>query len=244
MNLRRLLQRVSAASRGHIVVNLDVTAGRRPGYHYLTQYGNLFLQNRYTDWANYYPYRTLRNLWQLSRYVPPQQLQIEFLNIYRNTANYAAGDPFAPAQVPFDYAFAVTMMAQPLAFFEATGLPPAARRHGATVKAYRDIQAAVHSGQIFPVGREPNGREWTGFQSLVDAGSGYLLVIRERHRQSQQQLATWLPAGVRVRFEHLLGQGASFTGRTDARGGIAVRLPDEHNYALYRYQLAGQAGGD
>ncbi|WP_179957547.1 alpha-galactosidase [Exilibacterium tricleocarpae] len=237
-NLRHLLQRVSEASGGDIVVNLDVTAGRRPGYHYLTRYGNLFLQNRYTDWANYYPYRTLRNLWQLARYVPPQQLQIEFLNIYRNADKYGEEDPFAPARVGFEYAFAVTMMAQPLAFFEATGLPPVARRYGTTIKRYRQLQAGIHSGQIFPLGREPNGRQWTGFQSIVDDRSGYLLVLRERHRRSQQPLVTWLPPGAQVRFERLLGRGMSFEGRVDAEGRVNFQLPDKHSYVLYRYRLA------
>ena len=68
------------ATGGEAVFNLDVTAGRRWGYHYGNEYGNLFLENRYTDWSNYYPHWTLRNLWMLSRYVPPQNLQIEFLN--------------------------------------------------------------------------------------------------------------------------------------------------------------------
>lgn len=54
---------------------VDETAGRRGGYHYLNEYGNLFLENRYTDWTNYYPYTTLRNLWMLSKYVPAEKFQ-------------------------------------------------------------------------------------------------------------------------------------------------------------------------
>ena len=50
------------------------------GYHYFAEYGNIFLENRYTDWGNYYPHHTLRNLWHLSRYVPPERLQIEDTN--------------------------------------------------------------------------------------------------------------------------------------------------------------------
>ena len=105
-----------------MVFNLDVTAGRRGGYHYFNEYGNLFLENRYTDWQNYYPYTTLRNLWMLSKYIPSQKLQIEFLNKWRNTEKYT-GDPFGPANYSFEYLFAITMAAQPLAWFEGTGLP-------------------------------------------------------------------------------------------------------------------------
>ena len=56
------------ATGGQAVFNLDVTAGRRWGYHYGNEYGNIFLENRYTDWGNYHPHWTLRNLWMLSRY--------------------------------------------------------------------------------------------------------------------------------------------------------------------------------
>ena len=68
-----------------VIFNLDATASRRGGYHMFNEYGNIFLENRYTDWQNYYPYWTLRNLWMLSKYVPAEKLQIEFQNKWRNT---------------------------------------------------------------------------------------------------------------------------------------------------------------
>lgn len=61
-NLRRLFDRVLERTGGQVVFNLDATAGRRGGYHMFNEYGNIFLENRYTDWQNYYPYWTLRNL--------------------------------------------------------------------------------------------------------------------------------------------------------------------------------------
>ena len=92
-NLRAMFERVMEATGGEAAFNLDVTAGRRWGYHYGNEYGNVFLENRYTDWRNYYPHWTLRNLWMLSRYLPSQNLQIEFLNKWRNPDNYPADDP-------------------------------------------------------------------------------------------------------------------------------------------------------
>lgn len=65
--------KVALETNHHVIFNLDATAGRRGGYHSMNEYGNIFLENRYTDWGNYYPYRTLRNLWQLSRYVPAEK---------------------------------------------------------------------------------------------------------------------------------------------------------------------------
>lgn len=95
------------------MLNLDVTAGRRGGYFSYSKYGNIFLENRYTDWQNYYPYWTLRNIWTISKYVPAERLQIEFLNNDRNTEKYG-DDPFAPAKYDIRYLFATTMAAQPL----------------------------------------------------------------------------------------------------------------------------------
>ena len=74
-----MFEAVRQATEDAVVFNLDLTAGQRYGYHYFNEYGNIFVENRYTDWSNYYPHWTLRNLWMLSRYVPPQNLQIEFM---------------------------------------------------------------------------------------------------------------------------------------------------------------------
>ena len=87
INLRNLFDRVLAQTDNKVMFNLDATASRRGGYHMFNEYGNVFLENRYTDWQNYYPYWTLRNLWMLSRYVPAEKLQIEFLNKWRNIQN-------------------------------------------------------------------------------------------------------------------------------------------------------------
>jgi hypothetical protein len=148
LNFRKFMDKVNQETGSKVVFNLDVTAGRRGGYHYLNEYGNIFLENRYTDWTNYFPYTTLRNLWMLSKYVPAENLQIEFLNKWRNADKYT-NDPFGPANYSFDYLFAITMAAQPLAWFEGTGLPAEAIEVVAPViKKYREIQADLHRGSI------------------------------------------------------------------------------------------------
>ena len=236
LNLRAMFERVMAATDGQAVFNLDVTAGRRWGYHYGNEYGNIFLENRYTDWSNYHPHWTLRNLWMLSRYVPPQNLQIEFLNRWRNADRYDADDPLAPGRVPFDYCFAITMMAQPLAWFEATGLPEEAFKISPLVHAYREHQARIHAGQIFPIGEEPSGTGWTGFQSIRRDG-GYLLVYRERNERAEARLKLWGVAGYAIELTHIAGQGAGFSAIPDEEGAIAFRLDQPFSFALYAYRV-------
>ncbi len=236
MNFRKFLDKVSLNTGHNVVFNLDVTAHRRGGYHYFNEYGNLFLENRYTDWVNYYPYTTLRNLWMLSGYVPAEKIQIEFLNKWRNTDKYG-NDPFAPANYSFEYLFAITMAGQPLAWFEGTGLPSEAFDALAPVlKKYREIQHDLHSGDIFPIGNEPSGKSWTGFQS-VQKTHGYFLVFREANKESSARFNTWLQPGTRVQCVPVLGQGSAFTAVAGAEGEITFHLSTPNSYALYSYSI-------
>lgn len=236
VNFRKFLDKVDAETAHRVVFNLDVTAMRRGGYHYFNEYGNIFLENRYTDWQNYYPYTTLRNLWMLSKYIPAQNLQIEFLNKWRNAEKYA-GDPFGPANHSFDYLFAITMAAQPLAWFEGTGLPAEAVSVAAPViRKYREIQEDFHRGSMMPIGDEPSGKSWTGFQS-VQPGRGYFLVFREANESPEKSMETWLPEGTRIQCTLVMGQGANFSATAGKAGGVNFRLGAEKSYSLYRYSI-------
>lgn len=236
INFRKFLNKVTLETWNNVVFNLDVTAGRRGGYHYFNEYGNLFLENRYTDWQNYYPYTTLRNLWMLSKYVPAQNLQIEFLNKWRNAEKYGS-DPFAPMNYSFDYLFAITMAAQPLAWLEATGLPEEAITVGGPViRKYREIQHDFHNGNIFPIGDEPSGKSWTGFQSIQN-NRGYFLVFREANISPKMAMKTWLPAGTTIQCIPVVGVGKPFTTKVDGNGHVTFKLPKENNYALYTYSI-------
>ncbi|WP_321343097.1 alpha-galactosidase [uncultured Draconibacterium sp.] len=235
--LQKLFDKVSTESDGNIVINLDATAGNRTGYNYMNSYGNIFLENRYTDWGNYYPHWTLRNLWQLSAYVPTKNFQIEFLNKWRNKAVYGDNDPLAPYFIPFEYQFAVTMMAQPLAWFEGTGLPEKAMEIGDVIKKYRSIQSDIHSGDIYPIGDEPSGYGWTGFQSVKDAESGYILVFREKNRDASRFIKTLLPVNKNIVLIPVLGEGKRFEAITNSKHEVKFELPDEFTYSLYKYKV-------
>jgi hypothetical protein len=236
VNFRKMLDTVMQLTNRQAVFNLDVTAGRRNGYHYFNEYGNIFLENRYTDWGNYYPHWTLRNLWQLSKYVPPQNLQIEFLNNARNVDKYPADDRFAPSKVTLDYEVAITLMAQPLAWMEATGLPEKAFETAALIKKYRQLQTDIHRGQIFPIGDEPSGTSWTGFQS-VSGNDGYLLIIRELNKTNTGWLKSWLPADKKITLTKLLGDGTNKTVTTNGQGELKCYLPLPNSYVLYHYHI-------
>lgn len=235
INLRKLFDGVLEKTNNEVVFNLDATAGRRAGYYTFNEYGNVFLENRYTDWQNYYPYWTLRNLWQLSKYVPAEKLQIEFLNKWRNADKYGK-DIFAPNNYSFEYLFATTMAGQPLAWFEGTGLPEEALKIKHLIKSYRKIQHDFHSGTIFPIGDEPSGRSWTGFQSLK-GNEGYFIFYRENTAEVIGSVKTWLPAGTKVKCTPVLGNGKAMNTTIAKNGTIEVTLPKINDFVMYRYQI-------
>jgi hypothetical protein len=243
-NLRKLFDTVLEQTDNAVVFNLDVTAGRRGGYHMFNEYGNIFLENRYTDWNNYFPYWTLRNIWTLSRYVPAEKIQVEFLNKWRNPQKYTGNnprkpvqDPFAPSGYSFEYVFATSMAGQPLAWMEASNLPEEAFEIAPVIKAYRQVSADFHSGIILPVGEEPSGRSWTGFQSITSEDEGYMIIYRENNPNGSDYVKTWLPEGARVRFEPVVGYGKAFSTKVKNNSEVIFSLPNENSYVLYKYRI-------
>lgn len=236
-NLRSLFDLVQKESGGEVIFNLDATAGRRGGYNMFTEYGNIFMENRYTDWGNYYPFHTLRNLWQLSRYVPSQRLQVEFLNKWRNADKYALGDIFAPCNYSFDYIFATTMAGQSLAWMEASNLPEEAFETGKLIHRYTEIQEDIHNGTILPVGDEPSGRSWTGFQSIKDSRSGYFIIYREDNESASAMVKTWLDGGVEVTLEPVMGDGKADKVKADNEGRLCFKLAGKNSFAVYKYLI-------
>lgn len=235
INLRKLFDRVLEKTDNRVLFNLDATAGRRAGYHMFNEYGNIFLENRYTDWQNYYPYWTLRNLWQLSKYVPAEKLQVEFLNKWRNTDKYG-NDRFAPANYSFEYLFATTMAGQPLAWFEGSGLPEEAFTIHKSIKAYKEIQHDFHTGTILPIGDEPSGKSWTGFQSIKE-NEGYFIFFREDNPNQVGVVETWLPEKAKVKCIPILGDGKAMKQTVGYKGALKVELPAVNNFVMYKYEI-------
>ena len=207
-NFRRMVDRLLTESGGSITLDLDVTAGIRPGYFGLPQCGPIFVENRYTDWPNYWPHLTLRNLWELSQYVDPLRLRMEFLNNTRNTALYG-DDPLAPARYSPDALFATVMFSNPLGWFEVSNLPEDYQRSVAgLVSVWKRERARLFTGHILPIGEAPDGQCWTGFASVApDSGSGYLLLFRELNPSADWSVDLKMFSSGNKRITKLAGKG-------------------------------------
>jgi len=114
------------------------------------------------------------------------------------------------------------------------------------------------------LGDEPSGLGWTGFQSITNARSGYVLIFREDNPRSQRRLALYGgEGGCRYRLTHLLGAGADTAGTSTVTLGTAATAPagirvdhvvtadgdgciefailQPRSFALYRYEIADGA---
>ena len=189
-NQRAMFDRMLEGSDGNMVFDLDVTAEIRPGYFGLPDIGPLFVENRYTDFHRYWPHKTLRNLWELSRVVDPLRLRMELLNNRRNQDKYK-NDPLAPGLYRADTLFAICMTASPLGWFEVSNLPEEyVLQAQPLVATWKRERARMHGGGIIPVGEVPDGVCWTGFVSVAADGSGgYALLFRELNDEEVYRLA-------------------------------------------------------
>lgn len=228
-NLQRLVAAIQADSGGRVVLDIDITAGKRGGYWFLLHAGPLFVENRYTDRRGYWPHQTLRNLWKLAHWVDPLRLRMEFLNPTRNQALYAA-DPLAPGAYSPQYLFATVMGCSPLGWFEMSHLPASFVSEVAKLVAiWKKHREAYFRGVILPIGAEPDGTSWTGFASITpDRHSAYLLLFREFNNRPNWEVE--LPLLIPGRYTATILAG---TGDVNlANGRLRAGIPEPRGFLL------------
>lgn len=239
-NFLKLIEGLYARCGKDLLLCLDVTAEIRFGYFYETQSGVLFLENRYTDWGNYHPHRTLRNLWDLSQWIPSRRFQIEILNPKRNPEKYL-DDPLAPNTYPVDYLLAIALFAQPLFWMETCFLEAEDRKRiAALMTIWKEERPRLDSAEIIPIGKRPDGKSITGFQARTGKGSGELLLFREHSDHPVEDVQLVELPDTRLRWEKIAGNLSDKEWGVEESdgpaGNLKVRLGKPASYLWLRYR--------
>lgn len=180
MRFIKMLEELTNRTKGDMRFNLDVTAEDRFGYMYQSQFGTLFVENRYTDYPNYFPHNTFKNVWNLAKVVPTRRLQMELLNTRRNTEKYE-GVLFAPNTYSPDYLFATVMVANPLFWMEMSNLDDDyAEKLAKISNIYKNYKQELFASRVIPVGNRPDGMNFSGYCCVgEDKKTTHLILFRE-----------------------------------------------------------------
>lgn len=232
-----LCDRIGAESGGKITIDFDATAENRPTYWGRLGGGPVFLENRFTEKATYYPHQTLRALWTLGHYMRTERLRIEFLNPTRNDADYA-GDPLRPMAYPPEYLFAIAMPCAPLAWFENSKVPAEiAARWRPLIALWKEHRGAFQSGTVIPIGKTPDGHSWTGFISHAPGRALYALIFRELTSDARATftLPSQLAFPCNKPAETLAGEGKAVLENQGTR--ITVHIPASQRFLFVRWTV-------
>lgn len=229
----KLMDRLMERSNGKITIDLDVTAGVRPGYYGFPKVGPVFVENRYirpNDNRLWWPHLTLRNFWSLAHVVDPVRLRMEVLNPARHPELYPSDDLLVPSKWPRDAIFAISMFASPLGWFEIQNLPPE------TVAAWKPLirrwkaeRETIHAGFVYPVGARPDGVSWTGFVSVAQDGSSCTaLLFRELSEKTNFALdvSAFVPRKDNLSAKRIGGRGEASV----ADGLLKVCISDKLDF--------------
>jgi hypothetical protein len=130
-------------------------------------------------------------------------------------------------------------VASPLYWGEPSALPTPARAEMRRVFAlHRAISGELAASHVLPIGAEPTGRQWTGFQvTKPDSAAGLLLAFREANDSDHFEFE--LPYGLECKapaWDCLSHPGAPLPASSGRRA--LVRIPQPNDFRLFRYRPA------
>ena len=218
-------------------VNWDTTGHRpRAGIYFAREYGNYWMENRKPyepAHAVYIPHQVLRDVWQMSKYVNLNKIQIPIQNV--EMVNPEASNAIKHRQ---DYATAIALMASPMFFQELQYLSEQAKDQIRPLLAvYKKHRPEIFSGYVFPIARKPDDKSWTGFQChIFENNTGYLTIFRElQNAESKKQIKLKFLGGKIIKFKDLQSQKESILKVSDG-GSVTFHIEKPADFRFYRYQ--------
>ena len=233
---RRMFDKMLVASNGEMVFDLDCTAEVRPGFFGVPDIGPVFVENRGTYKATYWPHSTLKNIWDLAHVVDPVRLRMEFNNPDTEHDAYA-WSPLSHAKYRPDALFATVMAASPLAWMELSDVKEASIAAMAPlVKTWKAERTRWYGGVIHPVAERPDGVAWTGFVSeAADGKGGYALLFRELNESDSYSLDLAPIFGKGAAFKNAQVIGGRGTASFDG-SRLSVTIPEKLDFVWVKFE--------
>jgi hypothetical protein len=131
------------------------------------------------------------------------------------------------------------MFANPLFWEALTAISPEdLRQVQLLIAIYKQHRDAIFAGHILPIGDEPSGSSWAGFQSHnFERAGGYALIFREANPEEERTFHLSFLDGKAVRFESLTDSTPEIV-KPPSAPEVAFRLPHEKSFRLYQYTTA------
>lgn len=243
--IQGLIQRVSAVVRhadSPTRINWDLTErSPRVGTYFAREFGSVYLANRKPTWPQrivYAPCLMLRDAWHLAHYTNLQKFQISTTNLDRCDPTRSNAAQHSP-----DYALAITLMGSPLWFCHPRELSDAAvAAFQPLLETYKQHRQQMARCVVYPIGNEPDDRQWTGFQAHDPTDdSGYLLIFREMNCPHRNSVIALPITDTKPRRLHRLGGANSGQVNVQDDGKVAVTLDAPGQFLFLRYQNEPEA---
>lgn len=234
MRFISFMQELVNRTKGDMRFNLDVTAEDRFGYMYQQQFGTLFVENRYTDFPNYFPHNTFKNVWNLAHVVPTRRLQMELLNTRRNTDKYEKFS-FAPNTYSPDYLFATVMVANPLFWMEMSNLDDDYAKCLAEISnIYKNYKQELFNSRVIPIGEMPNGMTFSGYACKNFSDNSYnLILFREATKEDSYTFK--LPENIDGKEQKIVYQNAPADILVDGNN-ITVKFENQRSFVWIKFK--------
>ena len=234
-------RRLQAHFDHRLDISWDVTEETaRLGYYFGREYGSLHIANRKGTYDServhhiaYTPRLVLRDAWHLAHYLNLNQIEITITD--PATVDPAISDA---ARHSHAYCTAMTVAGLPLFFQETHFLEGQAREETRSImRVWREHREAMARTFKFPIGDEPGGASWTGFQCHdPETGSGYVLLFRELHAAPETHAPTLhFVDPAEVRWTELTGGEAPVL----EEGKLVCAIKEAPGFRWLRYEQPG-----
>lgn len=240
-SLDRLIEKVRAFelySDRNTRVNWDTTeVNPRLGYFLGREYGAIYYANRKPmspPSVVYRPHTVLRDLWEMALYIDIRQILGDVQDPRKTNPAFSNANLHSSA-----YCTAITLMSLPTFFMETQLLEQACRDQiRPLLKVYKQHRADMLKGMVHPIGKRPDGSQFTGFQChLADSQSGYLTLFRELDCSQEQGTfeLVGLPGDAQLKLTNLLTGDTQTATLCD--GNFTVQISQSADYRFCYYQL-------